>query len=254
MPRRRPPLPVTALAEISEAQAGAISRTQLIALGVTSGQILRAVSDGQWRAAGLPGVYLLTTGPISDLTRCWIALLYAGEGATLSHSSAEWVWELRPHLPPTVVVTVPVHRRVQDQPGVAIRYALHLETTRHPVRQPPVTTIEDTVLDQADRAEVPSAAVIDLVLRVCQRRQTTAARLADALELRKKIRRRALLQDLLEEVVDGVASALERRYATDVERAHGLPRGRGNVQEGPRGRRRYRDVDYQKYRLLFELD
>jgi hypothetical protein len=152
------------------------------------------------------------------------------------------------------VVTVPVHRRVAEQPGVSIRYALHLETTRHAARRPPVTTIEDTVLDQADRAEVPDAAIIDLVLRVCQRRLTTAARLAAALGLRKKIRRRALLQDLVEEVTDGVASTLERRYAADVERAHGLPLGRRNVQEGPRGRRRYRDVEYQAYRLLVELD
>jgi very-short-patch-repair endonuclease len=248
------PLPVDAIAEISQGQAGAISRPQLLGLGCSDGQILRAVADGLWQSAGLPGVYVVTTGPISDRTRCWVALLYAGEGATLSHSSAEWVWELRPELPPTVVVTVPVHRRVADQPGVAIRYALHLDTTRHPARQPPVTTVEDTVLDQADRPEVTRSAVIDLVLRVCQRRLTTAARLGSALELRKKIRHRALLQDLLEEVVDGVASTLERRYASDVERAHGLARGRRNAQDGRRGRRRYRDVDYPAYRLVVELD
>jgi hypothetical protein len=254
MPRLRAPVPGDALAELSDAQAGAVSRAQLLDLGFSDGQILRAVADDVWRAAGPPGVYLLTTGPVSDLTRCWVALLYAGDGATLSHSTAEWVWELRPDLPETVVVTLPVARRVEDQPGVAIRYALHLDTTRHPARCPPVTRIEDTVLDQADRPEVSTTAVIDLVLRACQRRLTTAERLSTALEQRKKIRRRALLQDLIEEVVDGVASALERRYARDVERAHGLPRGERNLPEGPRGRRRYRDVEYKAYRLLVELD
>lgn len=247
-------MPVKAVAEISDLQAGAISRTQLLGLGCSDGQIARAVADELWRPAGVPGGYLLTTGPVADLTRCWVALLYAGEGATLSHSSAEWLWELRADLPPTVVVTVPLHRRVADQPGVAIRYAVHLDSTRHPARRPPVTTVEDTVLDQADRAEVSRSTIIDLVLRVCQRRLTTAARLAAALERRKKIRRRALLQDLLDEVVDGVASTLERRYASDVEGAHGLPRGRRNAAEGRRGRRPYRDVDYPVYRLVVELD
>jgi hypothetical protein len=54
--------------------------------------------------------------------------------------------------------------------------------------------------------------------------------------------------------VAGVASPLERRYARDVERAHGLPRSiRGGVVVVA-GTRRYRDVRYAKQRTSVELE
>ena len=94
----------------------------------------------------------------------------------------------------------------------------------------------------------------DLVLRACQRRLTTPARLAGRARARKRLRWRRLIGEVLTEARDGVQSALERRYLRDVERPHGLPRGRRNRTEGRPGRRRYRDVRYLRWRLVVELD
>lgn len=62
------------------------------------------------------------------------------------------------------------------------------------------------------------------------------------------------MRGVLAEVRQGVQSTLERDYFRDVERAHGLPRGDRNQPEGEPGRRRYRDVRYQRYHLGVELD
>ena len=38
-----------------------------------------------------PGVYLTHTGPISPLARVWAAVLYGGNGAVASRSTALWL-------------------------------------------------------------------------------------------------------------------------------------------------------------------
>jgi very-short-patch-repair endonuclease len=83
---------------------------------------------------------------------------------------------------------------------------------------------------------------------------TTAQRLRTAAAGRKRLRWRALVRELLADVVDGVQSTLERRYRNDVERPHGLPRGQRNQADGTRGRRRYRDVRYARWKVVIELD
>lgn len=92
------------------------------------------------------------------------------------------------------------------------------------------------------------------MLRVTQRRLSTAERIAEHLLARRAHSWRGLLTDLLSDVVDGVQSPLERRYRNDVERAHGLPHGTRNRPETVAGSRRYRDVRYEEYAVVVELD
>jgi hypothetical protein len=239
---------------LASEQAGAVSRSQLQLLGLNDDQVSHELGQTRWTPSGLPGVYLTSSAAAGYTTQCWAALLYAGAGAVLSHATAAWWWELRDEPPEDVHVTLPVSRRVMPQPGVVVHYALHLDATRHPTLVPPRTRFDDTVLDLVDAPRSRPVDVIDLVLRACQRRLTTSERLAEQLETRSKIRHRRLLNDLLAEVTDGVMSALERRYAFDVERRHGLPCGLRNGADGPRGRRRYRDVRYDPYATVVELD
>ena len=236
MPWLRPRAPESGLTELTAEQGGAVSRSQLVGLGVTAEQIARNIALGRWQHSGLRGIYVTFTGPLPYLTRCWVALLYAGDGATLALESAAWLWKLRDDAPTDVSVMIPIARRVSPQAGIDIHLRVHLAARRHPTRHPPITTVEDTVLDLVDTADRDTAAV-DAILRACQRRLTTANRLLVAAERRKKMRRRALLHDVLTEVKHGVQSTLERRYFRDVERAHGLPRGARNLAE-PRIRSR----------------
>lgn len=244
---------VGTIQELARAQSGALARRQLRRLGVSRRVVRTELRARRWQRP-YPGTFVVFTGPLPPLARVWTALLYAGQDAVATHETAAWLDGLRDDLPATVDVCVPHGRRHRaSRTGVRVRQSRHLATRRHPTRTPPRTRVEDTVLDLTD-GQRGADAVIDIVLRACQRRLTTAARLRATGRQRKRLRWRALVADLLTEVVDGVQSALERRYRRDVERAHGLPRGTRNRVEGQRGRRRYRDVRYHRFRVIVELD
>ena len=224
----------------------------MIAHGLTDGQIEAMLAGRRWQAH-LPGVYLTFTGPVPPRTRIWGAVLYAGDGAMACLGTAAWLWGLRNDLPEPVEICVPFERKVTDQPGVRVASRKNLVNLRHPAQAPPRTRVEDTVLDLLDHA-VDEDDVVALITGACQRRLTTAARLAHRAAERRRLRWRRLLRDVLDDVRDGVQSALERRWRRDVEQPHGLPAGQRNQREGPRGQHRYRDVRYRKFKVVIELD
>ena len=87
---------------------------------------------------------------------------------------------------------------------------------------------------------------------VVQRRMTTPDRLRSRLENRSRHVHRALLIGILADVAEGAESPLELRYLRTVERPHGLPRG--DRQNSRAGLRYVRDVLYEEFGLLVELD
>jgi hypothetical protein len=240
------------LTQLAAEQAGVVSRDQVRSLRISRTVVRSHLRARRWQRIH-PSVYAVFTGPLPFLSRVWAALLYAGEGATASHETAAWLTALRSEPPHVIDVSVPHGRRVAKRKGIRIRQARRLAEKKHPARLPPQTRLEDTVLDLTDEATTEEP-VIDVILRACQRRLTTADRLQDRATGRKRLRWRGLVTDLLADVRDGVLSPIERRYARHVERAHGLPRGRRNRTEGDPGRRRYRDVRYRCYRVVVELD
>jgi hypothetical protein len=233
-------------------QGGAVARAQLIAAGVPRAYVRGELRARRWQRPH-PRTYITFTGPMPFRTTVWAALLYAGPDAVASHATAAYLQELVDEPPARIDVMVRHGHRVGRRKGLRLRQSRRLEITRHPARIPPQTWVEDTVLDLTDEATRPDG-VIDIVLAACQRRLTTADRLARRAQGRSRLRWRQLLGELLAEVREGVLSALERRYYRDVERPHGLPRGRRNKAEGLRGRRRYRDVRYRRWKVLVELD
>jgi hypothetical protein len=149
-------------------------------------------------------------------------------------------------------VTVPSTRRVTS-PGLVIRSSGRINEARQPNRDPPRTSVEETVLDLAQLATTLDE-VCGWITKACGRRLTTEAKLRAALELRKKMRWRDELADILAAAGDGIHSVLEYRYLRDVERAHGLPRSRHQVRVVIDGKVAYRDVYYEEYQLAVELD
>jgi len=239
------------LLELACAQAGAVSRSQALEHGLTPGQIEAKLASRRWQSH-LPGVYLTFPGLVPPTARVWGALLYAGAGATASAATAAWLYGLRRDLPAQIDVCVPFGRRVTDQFGVGVAARRHLELLRHPTLLPPRTRVEDTVLDLTDKASSADE-VVALITGACQRRLTTAARLELSASRRKRLRWRRLVQEVIDDVRDGVHSALERRYRI-IERTHGLPTGERNRREGVRGSHRYRDVRYRHFTTVVELD
>jgi len=134
-----------------------------------------------------------------------------------------------------------------------VRMSGRIAEATHPGREPPRTTIEETVFDLIELAGTFDNAC-GWITRAVGRRLTTAERLTEALQLRKKMRWRATLGDILAAAGDGIHSVLEYRYLRDVERAHGLPCSRHQVRVLIDGKTAYRDVYYEEYRLAVELD
>ena len=92
------------------------------------------------------------------------------------------------------------------------------------------------------------------ITRACGRRLTTEKKLRAAMTMRKKMRWRAELDDVLAAAGDGIHSVLEYRYLRDVERAHGLPASSHQLHVVIDGKAVYRDVYYEKYQVAVELD
>ena len=68
------------LHELMLAQDGAISRRQLIDLGLNDKHVAAQLSGRRWRRVR-PGVYFTFTGPARFRAHVWVAVLYAGDGA-----------------------------------------------------------------------------------------------------------------------------------------------------------------------------
>jgi len=115
---------------------------------------------------------------------------------------------------------------------------------------PPCTTVADTVVDLC--AAAAEAGVVDWVTRAVQSRQVTAAELLQCVQDRRRLPNRATMLALLSDVREGAESPLELRYLHDVERAHGLPRGRR--QHRSSSGKDVRDVLYDEYATIVELD
>jgi len=239
------------MVETARWQAGAISRRQLLDAGLNAKVIVKRLARGRWQQL-YRGVYAVFSGPPTRDTWLWAAVLRAGDGAVLSHKTAAELHGLIDNPAESIYVTVPSARRVRNS-GIVIRISGRVQEATQPGREPPRTTVEETVLDLAQLARTLDDAC-GWITRACGKRLTTEQKLRTALAMRKKMRWRAELDDVLAAAGDGIHSVLEYRYLRDVERAHGLPRSRHQVRVVIDGRVVYRDAYYDKYKLAVELD
>lgn len=240
-----------AVDELADQQFGAVSRNQLLAMGATRSWIAARLRTQRWQRP-FPGVYVVFTGPLPFPTRVAAALLRCGSGAMAWGLTAAALDGLADEPPEVVHILIPADRRLTVEPPINLRRARAADQRGHPVRTPARTRIEETVLDLCEQ----SATAVDVaawVSRAVGRRLTTPARLRVALSARRRHRWRAALVELLADVEAGAQSPLELRYLRDVERAHALPRGEGQVRLVGR-RVRWVDVDHAEFTTRVELD
>lgn len=170
----------------------------------------------------------------------------------LSHQSAAELHGLAEYPAGAIYVTVPSSRRVAPR-GLVVRLSGRIDQAKQPNRNPPRTTIEETVLDLT---QVCSSfdEVCGWITKACAKRLTTEEKLRAALTMRRKMRWRTELDAVLTAAGSGIHSVLEYRYLRDVERAHSLPPSRHQVRVVIDGQVVYRDVYYEEYLLAVELD
>lgn len=238
--------------QLARGQAGVVSRRQVLAAGLTLAQLTAALEAGRWQRL-LPGVYLTHGGQVEHRTRVWAVVLAAGEGAVCGPVSTLWLQGLGHEIPAVIDVWVPHERRVRPAPGMRVRSRRRVDSDTHPSASPPQLRLERAVIEVARQAPRAEAAV-DVLISAVQQRRTTATRLLAELAADHAHPRRTLITDVLADVEAGVRSQLERRWVQRVERPHGLPRGVLNAAESEGCTRRYRDVRYDPWGVICELD
>lgn len=237
-----------------EAQAGIVSRQQLLRDGTNKMTIVSRLKNGKLRQVH-PGVYNTYPGELTRRAELWAAVLYAGRGAMLSHETAAEILGISDRRAASIDVTVPAPRRVHAPQGVTIHSS---SVAYHQWRPfpgyPPHTFFDETVIDLVDAAEHLDDA-IGWVARALARHLTYAPFLMAAMSARRRLRWRREITEFLEASAGESESVLEFRYDRDVVEAHGLPAADKQVAfTKPSGRKGRRDRAYAEYRLLVELD
>jgi very-short-patch-repair endonuclease len=170
----------------------------------------------------------------------------------LSHHSAAELNGLVDSPSDAIYVTIPATRRIATD-GIVVRSSARVGQATQPNREPPRTTVEETVLDLVQLARTFDDAC-GWLTRACGRRLTTETKLRATMAMRKKMRWRPELEDVLAAAGNGIHSVLEYRYLRDVERAHGLPASSHQVRVVINGKTVYRDAYYETYKVAVELD
>ncbi|MCK0439890.1 hypothetical protein MUG78_10585 [Gordonia alkaliphila] len=232
------------LAATLDRQHGVIHRAQAVACGATDNDLRRMVRQRDLTIVQL-GIYVDHTGALTWKQRAWAAVLVAYPAA-LSHESV-----LHPGSGDTIHIAVDRTRKVEVIAGVAVHYRTDLARLVRWTANPPAVRLEEALLDVAAGASTTAAAIGVLTDGIGRR--TTADRVLRTLATRTSLPRSAFLRCLLTDIRDGTCSALEHGYLDRVERPHGLPCGRRQAPTTV-GRPGFRDVDYEQWGLVVELD
>ena len=249
-----------------QTQAGVVARWQALTYGLSESAISRHLRSQRWQAVS-PGIYATFSGLLTRPAELWAALLSASQGrfagcrepptgpdAVLSHETATELHDLADQPDRLIHVTIPNGRRSpRPVAGIRVHISTRLHEARHPDLSPPRTRLEETAIDLTQTARSLDDA-INWLSMACGRRLTTAARLADLIHSRKKLRWRCELLAALGDAATGDHSLLELRYHRKVEWAHRLPKGIRQKRRELDRRVEYDDVTYPEWGVIVHLD
>jgi hypothetical protein len=244
------------LRKIASRQAGIVARKQAIRAQMSARAIEWKVRADEWQRVHA-GVYATFTGVLPRLAQLWAAVLYAGDGALLSHESAGELQGLVAKPADVIHVTVPRARRVAAFPGMVVHVSdVPERLMRYPEGEPPMTLVADTVIDLAEACGSIED-VYGWVARALGRSDVgvNVVDLLIAVRLRKKLRWRLELTEAIVAASEGAHSALELLWDKNVELPHGLPPSAKQVpftKEG--GQVGFRDREYLPWGVIIELD
>jgi very-short-patch-repair endonuclease len=209
-----------AIAAIAGRQHGVITYAQLIRIGLSESGIQRRIDAGRLHPIHR-GVYAVGHPEISREGRYLAAVLFAGDGAVLSHCAAADLWELRASKEDETDVTVPTDRRGDAAVRIHRDQLDPRETmTRNGIR---VTKPLRTLLDLAGC--VTEDEIERAIRQAVYRKLTTTTLLAEAVHNRPGQRGTKRLRNALGRIGEapGVTrSELEDQFLKFV-RKHRLP-------------------------------
>jgi hypothetical protein len=216
--------------------------------------IRHRVAAGRWQRPHR-GVYLASTGTVTDEQRRWVAVLAAGDGATLAGPTATELYGLRPARTNAVHLLLPARRHVDRLPAAVIPHrttrlaAADVQLTALPPRTMPARSIVDAAAwassDDTARAVVAAG---------FQRGLVTVDEINTVLTRLPRTRRRGLIVRTAQDAAGGSHSLAELDYLGANRRA-GLPEPtRQARRRDAAGRQRYLDVLYERWGVHVEID
>jgi hypothetical protein len=230
-------------------QDGVVARRQLVELGVRDHDVKRMLRRKELvRVPHHRGVFVNHTGPLSWEQRAWAAVLVHWPAALARESALP-----RPAVGGPIHVAIAPGRTVVPVPRVLTHRTPDFASKVDWRKAPPRISLEHAAIDVASCGRADVAGVFRMLTDVCHTRATDAARIATVLATRR-VAGRHLVAEMLDDIATGACSVLERGYLLRVERAHGLPVGRRQKPARAGGAATERDVEYEDYGLLVELD
>jgi very-short-patch-repair endonuclease len=246
--------------ELIDYQHGVLARWQIQGQASDLALADSRLRSGRWQVL-YRGVYATFTGYPSRTSTLWAGVRRCGPAAALSHATAAELDRIIDDHADAIHVTVPEAVRVRfaswefhnGSPRIVVHRSPRAALARHPVKTPPRTRVEETVLDLTDAARNFDAA-FSLLSAACGRRVTTVERILSAADNRARLRWRNDLLEALSQISMGVMSNLERHFLLHVERPHRLPvpRRQRRIRRG--GKSAYLDNLYEDFGLVVELD
>ena len=207
---------------VAGTQHGLITTEQLVEIGLSRATITAWVKAGRLHRIHR-GVYAVGHPGLS-LPGSWMAAVLAcGEGATLSHRSAAYLWKMLTPIPGPVHITVPPTGGRAQRTGLVVHRATLLTSQTTAKANIPITS--------------PSRTLTDL------------RRIVPAHEYRRALRQAEFERLPLELPTDGTRSELESLFLKLLKR-HRLPEPEVNARLGPF----LIDCLWRRERLAVELD
>lgn len=248
------------VARLLDLQSGVIARPQLLSSGLADHDIKRMVRRREL-ARICRGVLVDHTGQPTWLQSAWSAILSASQfgaegdahGACLCAQSALRLLNgpgTRAISDPRHHVLVDARRTLVAPQGVVVHRSRDFRD-RCAGGYPPHVTYADAALDVATAAKDRWSAIAVLAQAVGDGR-TTAQHISELCQRRSRVRGRAWVERVIEDIGAGTCSVLEHGFLNDVVRVHGLPTPRLQGREETAIGVVYRDVRYGE--LNVELD
>ncbi|HET7488215.1 MAG TPA: DUF559 domain-containing protein [Acidimicrobiales bacterium] len=202
------------LRRLAAEQYAVVAVRQARSLGATKSGLRSRRLGPDWEGP-TPRVLRLAGSPASDRQRLMIAVLDAGPGAVVSHTSAAGLWRFPGFSAGTVEISRPRSRSTCGVAGTVVHHPRNLPehhiTERHGI---PVTTVARTVFDVA--ARVHPGRLERLVATVVTRAPSVLPTLHAMLAELAGRRGTAPMRDILARLPPGSvppASGLEARFA-----------------------------------------
>ncbi len=195
------------ITELAERQQQIVTRAQLLIAGYDDMAIYRRTRSARWQRV-LPGVYVLTTGHLSDEQRRIAGALYAGENAQIT-SLAALAWHGFRYAPSSdrVQLLVPHEARRRSAGHVVIARAMELDPNARDAGLYRVCSPARAVVD-AGRELRELRPIRAITAEAVQRGFTDPPALVGEIR-RAKRSRTALIRRVVDEILAGVRSAPE---------------------------------------------